>query len=108
MSNIKELREDEDIVYTDTDLEHGPVHDTKEVENTIVQNVNTVIAENRQDKKVNDEKFIIMLQLRNKHNRKTVLLLTQNMAVLMNLRREILHNLQYKLLIQKKKCILTT
>ena len=52
MSNIQELMEDEDLVDTDTDLEHGPVHDTEKVENTINQNVNTMIAENRQDKKL--------------------------------------------------------
>ena len=56
MSNIQELREDEEIGYTDTDLEHGHVHDTKEVENMINKNVTVLNTKNRQDKKVNDEK----------------------------------------------------
>ena len=64
MSNIQELREDEEIGYTDTDLEHGHVHDTKEVENMINKNVTVLNTKNRQDKKVNDEKQIILMQLR--------------------------------------------
>ena len=51
MSNNQELRVYEDLVDTDTDLEHGPVHDTEEVENKINKNVTTVIAENEQDRK---------------------------------------------------------
>ena len=51
MSEIQELREDNDIMDTDTDIEHGYVHDTKEVENTINKYLTTVIAENKQDKK---------------------------------------------------------
>ena len=37
-------------------MEHGPVHDTKEVENTMNKNLTNMIAENRQDKEVNYEK----------------------------------------------------
>ena len=51
MSNINEPREYDDLVDTDTDLEHGPVNDTEEVKNIINKNVSTVIAENEQDKK---------------------------------------------------------
>ena len=36
-------------------MEHGPVHDTKEVENIINKNLTTVIAGNRQDKEFNYE-----------------------------------------------------
>ena len=50
MSNNQELRDYDDLVDTDTELEHGPVHDTEEVEKTINKNVITVIAENEQDK----------------------------------------------------------
>ena len=57
MCNIKELSEDEDLEDTDTDLEHGPVHDTKEADKMINKNLTIVITENRQDKKVNDEKI---------------------------------------------------
>ena len=51
MSNNQELREYDDLVDTDTDLEHGPVNDTEEVEKAINKNVTTVIAENEQDNK---------------------------------------------------------
>ena len=57
MCNIQELSEDEDLEDTDTDLEHGTVHDTKEVDKMINKNLTIVITENRQDKKVNDEKI---------------------------------------------------
>ena len=57
MSNIQKLREDDYIEDNDTDLEHGNVHDTKEAEKKINKNVTIVMTENRQDKKVNDEKI---------------------------------------------------
>ena len=57
MRKIQEPRGDDDLVDTDIDLEHGPVHDTKEVENTMNKNLTTVIAENKQGKEVNDEKI---------------------------------------------------
>ena len=55
MSKIQEPRGDEDIVDTDAEPEHVPVHDTKEVEISININIPTVIADNRQDREVNDE-----------------------------------------------------
>ena len=56
MRKNQELREDDNLVDTDTDteLEHGPVHDTKEVRNIINKNITTAVSENRQGKKVND------------------------------------------------------
>ena len=50
MSNNQELRDYDDLVDTDTELEHGPVHETKEVENKINKNITTVNSENRQEK----------------------------------------------------------
>ena len=35
MSNIQELREAKKIVYTDTEMNHGPVHDTEGVKKTM-------------------------------------------------------------------------
>ena len=57
MSKIQEPRGDDNIVDTDTELEHDPVHDTKEVENTIKIYITTVIYENIWDKEGNDEKI---------------------------------------------------
>ena len=51
MSNNQELRDYEDLVDTDTELEHGPVHDTEQVEKANNKNVTTLIAENEQDTK---------------------------------------------------------
>ena len=85
MSNIKELREYDYLVDTDTELEHGPVHDNEEVLTTINENLTTVIAEDKQDKKVKCEKLILMMLLRHNYNLKTVLLLIQKRALLMNL-----------------------
>ena len=51
MSNNQELRDYDDLVYTDTELEHGPVHDTEWVEKANNKNVTTLIAENEQDTK---------------------------------------------------------
>ena len=45
----------DNLIDTDIELEHGSVHDTKEVENTINSNINTAVYENRQDKEVNEE-----------------------------------------------------
>ena len=45
--------EDDDLLDTDTYMEHVTVCDNEEVENKINKNLTTVIAENRQDKKVN-------------------------------------------------------
>ena len=50
MRKIQEPRGDEDFVDTDIDPEHGNVHDTKEVANTIEKTFTTVIDDNRQDK----------------------------------------------------------
>ena len=50
MRNVQELREDDNIVDTDTDLEHGSAHGTEEVEKIMNKKVTTGIAENRQDK----------------------------------------------------------
>ena len=57
MSKAQEPRGDDELVDTNTGLEHGPDHDTKDVENTINKNLTTVIDEKRQDKEVNDEKI---------------------------------------------------
>ena len=51
MSNNQELGYYDDLVDTDTELEHGTVNDTEEVEKSINKNVTTVIAENEQDEK---------------------------------------------------------
>ena len=51
MSNNQELGYYDDLVDTDTELEHGTVNDTEEVEKAINKNVTTVIAENEQDEK---------------------------------------------------------
>ena len=56
MSKVQEPRGDDNIVDTDNDPEHGTIHDTKEVENINNKNLTTVIAENRQDKEIDDEK----------------------------------------------------
>ena len=53
MSKIQEPRGYDDLVDTDIELEHGPVHDTKEVENEINKFFTTVIAKNIQDKELN-------------------------------------------------------
>ena len=55
MNKIQEPRGDNHPVDTNNDPEHGPIHDTKEVENTINKRYTTVIADNRQDREVNDE-----------------------------------------------------
>ena len=44
MRKIQEPRGDEDLVDIDTNTEHGPVSDTKEMENIINKNLTTVIA----------------------------------------------------------------
>ena len=54
MRKIQEPRGDEYLLDTDTEQEHGPVNDTKDVENKINKNITTVIDDNRQDKQVND------------------------------------------------------
>ena len=51
MSNNQELRYYDNLVDTDTELEHGTVNDTEEVGKSINKNVTTVIAENEQDEK---------------------------------------------------------
>ena len=48
---IKEPGSDDNIVDTDTETEHGLLHDTKEVEDKIPKDLTTVIAENRRDKR---------------------------------------------------------
>ena len=50
MRKIQEPRGDEYLLDTDTEQEHGPVNDTKDVENKINKNITTVIDDNRQDK----------------------------------------------------------
>ena len=47
MSNIQELKKYDNLEDTDTNLEHGTVHDTEEVENMINKNVTIVINGNR-------------------------------------------------------------
>ena len=54
MRKIKEPRGDDDLVDTDTESENGPVRDTKEVANTINKNITILIADNKQDKEVNN------------------------------------------------------
>ena len=88
MSKVQEPRGDDNIVDTDNDTEHGLIHDTKEVENINKNNITTVISENRQDKEINDEKYILMLQLKHRQNWKTVILLMHRKEVLTNLWRD--------------------
>ena len=47
-----------------------------------------MISENRQDKEINDEKYILMLKLKHRQNWKTVILLMQRKEVLTNLWRD--------------------
>ena len=47
MRKIQELRADDNLVYTDTKLENGPVSDTKKVENKINKDLTPVIVENK-------------------------------------------------------------
>ena len=47
MRNFQELREYENIEDTYTEMEHGPVHNTEEVEKKINKNVTIVINRNR-------------------------------------------------------------
>ena len=88
MRKIKEPRGDDDLVDTDTESENGPVRDTKEVANTINKNITTVIADNRQDKEVNDENIYYNAVAEAQKKLKTVLLLIQKRAVIINLWRK--------------------
>ena len=54
MRNIQQPKGDDNLVDTDTDPEHVPVHDTKEVANKINRDITTVISDNRQYKELND------------------------------------------------------
>ena len=63
MRNFQELREYDNIENTYTEMEHGPVHNTEEVEKKINKNVTIVITKSRQDKKLMMKKYIPMLQL---------------------------------------------
>ena len=59
-SNIRynqEVREDNYIIDTYTDMEHGPVHDTEEVGEKNYKNITTVTAANKQYEEVPDGKI---------------------------------------------------
>ena len=61
MINTQESREDDNILDTDTDLEHDTFYDTEEAEKKINKNLTTAIVENKQDNEVVDENLIMML-----------------------------------------------
>ena len=55
MIDNKKFREDQDLVDTDTELEHNTVHNTEELENNNNRNLTTAIYETKQDDEVLDE-----------------------------------------------------
>ena len=57
MRNNQERRQENYIIDTDTELEHGLVHDNEELEKKINKNLTTVIAENKKDSEVLYEKI---------------------------------------------------
>ena len=64
--DTQDIIEKGNLVDTDTELQHDTVHDTEEVELKINKNLTTVIAENKKDDEVIDEKIILMLMKRQK------------------------------------------
>ena len=55
--NNQESRGNDDLVDTDTNMEHDNFHDTEESENNTNKNISTVICETKQDDEVIDEKI---------------------------------------------------
>ena len=68
VNNIQELRECEDIEYNDTDLDHGPVHDTENAENMINKMLLLRLLKIDKIKKLMMKKWVLMMQLRHKQN----------------------------------------
>ena len=70
----QEIKENDNLFYTDTDLEHDTVYNTEELENNTNKNLNTLISETKYNYGIINENLIIMIMKEKIHKWKTLLL----------------------------------
>ena len=70
----QEIKENDNLFYTDTDLEHDTVYNTEELENNTNKNLNTLISETKYNYGIINENLIIMIMKDKIHKWKTLLL----------------------------------